>query len=45
MGYRCARCSEDVELDQERTGVRCPFCGYRILTKKRGANPKYVKAR
>ncbi|PTD93837.1 DNA-directed RNA polymerase subunit P [archaeon SCG-AAA382B04] len=45
MGYRCARCKEDVEIDEESSRVRCPYCGFRVLLKKRGDQPKEVKAR
>ncbi|PSQ39751.1 DNA-directed RNA polymerase subunit P [Halobacteriales archaeon SW_5_70_135] len=34
-GYKCSRCKRDVELD-EYGGVRCPYCGHRVLLKERG---------
>lgn len=45
MGFRCLKCKSDVELDTQLRGVRCPYCGHRVLVKKRPANPKEVKAR
>lgn len=36
MSYKCSRCKRDVELD-EYAGVRCPYCGHRVLLKERSA--------
>lgn len=45
MGYTCLKCKSDVELDTRFGGVRCPYCGYRVLIKKRPSQPKTVEAR
>ncbi len=45
MGYRCVKCKKDVEIDEQTSNIRCPYCGYRILFKKRSSQPKNVKAR
>ncbi|HJJ56471.1 MAG TPA: DNA-directed RNA polymerase subunit P [Methanocorpusculum sp.] len=42
VSYKCARCKQAVEID---ANVRCPYCGYRILFKDRGAITKVLKAR
>ncbi|MDY6931493.1 MAG: DNA-directed RNA polymerase subunit P [Halobacteriota archaeon] len=34
MGYYCSRCKRDVEIDYEYQGIRCHYCGNRILIKK-----------
>jgi DNA-directed RNA polymerase subunit P len=44
MVYKCAHCKQTVELDKEFAGVRCPFCGHRILVKERPTSIKRVKA-
>ena len=41
MSYKCSRCKRDVELD-EYGGVRCPFCGHRVLLKERAPTVKGV---
>jgi DNA-directed RNA polymerase subunit P len=41
MSYKCSRCKRDVELD-EYGGVRCPFCGHRVLLKERSRDVKEV---
>lgn len=41
MSYRCSRCKRDVELD-EYSGVRCPYCGHRVLLKERSGDIKEV---
>jgi len=39
------RCKRIVEISTEYQGVRCPYCGYRALKKKRpGIVVKKVKA-
>jgi len=43
--YICMRCGKNVELDSAFRRIRCPFCGYKILVKKRSpAMMKTVKA-
>jgi DNA-directed RNA polymerase subunit P len=34
MAYKCSRCKRDVELEGV-FGVRCPYCGHRVLLKER----------
>ena len=41
MSYKCSRCKRDVELD-EYGGVRCPYCGHRVLLKERSRDVKTV---
>ncbi len=44
--YRCLGCGKDVELDlSSGRKVICPFCGYRIIKKKRPVQAKKVQAR
>lgn len=45
MTYKCLKCEKDIEKDDLRRRIRCPFCGYRILKKKRAAGVKEIKAR
>jgi len=33
-----------VEIDYEYSGIRCPYCGHRILVKERPVLVKQVKA-
>ena len=43
--YKCMSCGKDVEVDiSVSRKVICPFCGYRILKKKRPVQIKKVKA-
>ena len=42
MSYKCSRCKRDVELD-EYAGVRCPYCGHRVLLKERAGDVKEVE--
>ncbi|HDM36045.1 MAG TPA: DNA-directed RNA polymerase subunit P [Candidatus Syntrophoarchaeum butanivorans] len=44
MGYYCARCKHVVEIDYETQGIRCNYCGYRILIKERPTMVKKVRA-
>ena len=43
--YVCMRCGKPVELDAEFKRVRCPYCGYKILVKRRSEAVKKVLAR
>ncbi len=43
--YVCMRCGKNVELDEDFKKIRCPFCGYKVLMKKRSGAVKTVKAR
>lgn len=46
--YVCARkeCRKEIELKKLENvpGIKCPYCGYRILYKKRAAIIKQIKA-
>lgn len=44
MAYKCTECKRIVEIDSEYGGVRCPYCGHRVLLKERGTIIKRVKA-
>jgi len=33
--FKCLSCREKVTLEQMQEKIRCPYCGYRILTKAR----------
>ncbi|MCD5409903.1 MAG: DNA-directed RNA polymerase subunit P [Methanocellales archaeon] len=44
MVYKCAKCKRTVEIDHEHGGIRCPYCGYKVLLKERGTIIKRVKA-
>ena len=44
--YKCLSCGRDVDIELKTTKkIICPYCGYRILTKKRPKIPKKVIAR
>lgn len=43
--YVCMKCGKDVELDPQFKRVRCPFCGYKVVTKKRSEILKKLKAK
>lgn len=42
VSYVCLKCRKESEIDDK---VRCPFCGFRIVAKKRIAFRKRVVAR
>ncbi|MEE9323832.1 MAG: DNA-directed RNA polymerase subunit P [Candidatus Aenigmarchaeota archaeon] len=45
-GYKCLNCGKEVPLDlQKAKKIICPYCGYRILEKKRPTAKKSVIAR
>ena len=44
VAYRCTRCKKTVEVDYEYSGIRCPYCGHRILMKERPTTVKRMKA-
>jgi len=45
-GYKCLNCGKDIGVDlQKAKKIICPYCGYRILEKKRPQVPKKVKVR
>ncbi|MBS3053578.1 MAG: DNA-directed RNA polymerase subunit P [Candidatus Aenigmarchaeota archaeon] len=40
--YICLKCRQEFVMEDR---VRCPFCGFRIISKKRPVFRKRVKAR
>jgi DNA-directed RNA polymerase subunit RPC12/RpoP len=42
MIYKCLKCKKEVNIEDR---VRCPFCGFRILTKPRPSFKKRILAR
>ncbi len=44
--YRCMRCGRVFSKSEMETlpGIRCPYCGFRIVEKIRPEIPKRVKA-
>jgi len=48
MGYECVKCGAKVmleELELRGGGVKCTYCGYRILKKIRPPVVKRIKTR
>jgi len=43
--YKCLKCEKEIDLDQVKEKIRCPFCGYRIIMKKRPKTVTKVLAR
>jgi DNA-directed RNA polymerase subunit RPC12/RpoP len=43
--YKCLNCGKEIDADQIKEKVRCPFCGYRIIMKKIGKTTVRVQAR
>ena len=41
--YRCMKCKKDFEMEDNI--IRCPFCGYRIISKGRETFRKHVGTR
>jgi DNA-directed RNA polymerase, subunit RPC10 (contains C4-type Zn-finger) len=44
LSYYCSHCKREIDIDYENAGVRCLYCGHRILVKKRPATIKRIKA-
>ncbi|QOJ78116.1 DNA-directed RNA polymerase subunit P [Infirmifilum lucidum] len=44
--YRCIRCGRGFSQDELRIlpGLRCPYCGFRVIEKTRPPMPKRVRA-
>lgn len=42
--YKCLSCSKEIELEQVKEKIRCPYCGYRIITKLRPKTIVKVRA-
>jgi DNA-directed RNA polymerase subunit P len=38
--YKCLQCGKEIDMENLKERIRCPFCGYRILMKSR---PKTVR--
>ncbi|MBN2203151.1 MAG: DNA-directed RNA polymerase subunit P [Candidatus Aenigmarchaeota archaeon] len=36
--YKCLKCGEKVDMKQIKEKVRCPYCGYKIITKETPKN-------
>ncbi len=45
MPYKCAHCGKRVEIDSEKMGLKCPFCGRKIFYKERATIAKKIRAR
>jgi len=43
MAYVCLHCKKEVKT-LEKNFVRCPYCGYRVLAKKRSSLAKEVSS-
>ena len=43
--YKCVRCGKDVDFEVGFRRIRCSFCGYKILVKRRTGEAKLIKAR
>lgn len=44
MEYRCIKCGKDVDKEMMGRHIRCPYCGSRVLFKRRSIVTK-LKAR
>ena len=44
--YKCGRCEREFDRTQLELlpGIRCPYCGYRVIYKVRRIGVKKVKA-
>jgi DNA-directed RNA polymerase subunit P len=42
--YRCFGCGKDISEEQLKGRIRCPYCGNRVLMKKRPEIPRKLKA-
>lgn len=43
MPYICLHCKREIKT-LEKNFVRCPYCGYRVLSKKRSSLAKEVSS-
>ncbi len=43
--YACLFCKREIKPEEIKKRVRCPYCGGRIIYKKRPPILKHVKAR
>lgn len=44
MRYVCGACAKDVNTEEIKKRIRCPYCGNKVLFKKRPDIIKKVKA-
>jgi DNA-directed RNA polymerase subunit P len=44
LTYKCANCKRQINIDDEYFGIRCPYCGHRVLLKDRPPTVKRIKA-
>ena len=44
VGYKCFNCRKEVQDTFVRKKIRCPYCGFKIITKPRNITT-HVKAR
>ncbi|MFQ6020948.1 MAG: DNA-directed RNA polymerase subunit P [Candidatus Aenigmatarchaeota archaeon] len=42
--YKCLKCGKDIKFKQIKEKIRCPYCGYRVITKQRSKTIKKVEA-
>ncbi|MBR9682105.1 MAG: DNA-directed RNA polymerase subunit P [Candidatus Aenigmarchaeota archaeon] len=33
--YICLSCKKEIEFDEIRDKIRCPYCGYKVIMKQR----------
>ena len=45
MEYKCYSCGKEVTQEDIMKRIRCPYCGGKILFKKRPETVKKIKAR
>jgi DNA-directed RNA polymerase subunit RPC12/RpoP len=44
--YKCVNCGKELEIDLEKAKkIQCPYCGYRIVEKKRAPGITKVVSR
>jgi DNA-directed RNA polymerase subunit P len=45
MEYICYACGKDITVDDIAKRIRCPYCGGKVIFKKRPETSKKVRAR
>jgi DNA-directed RNA polymerase subunit RPC12/RpoP len=45
MGYKCLSCGREIDDESIRERIRCPYCGYRTISKTRPNKVTKIKAR
>lgn len=43
--YKCLKCEKEIEMEQVKEKIRCPYCGYRTIMKQRPKKNTKVLAR